>query len=72
MMLALLPRPQWLQRAQRAIRLALLRTHYRQIKLACEAAALDPAPDSGQRLCTLVCRGIEVRERIAELEGAGR
>lgn len=67
MMLAL-QRPQWLQRAHRGLRLVLLRTHYRQIKLACEAAALDPAPDSGQRLCTLVCRGIEVRERIAELE----
>lgn len=57
-------------RLVRRIRLAMLRTHYAQLKVACERAALDPAPSSGQRLCTLVCRGIEVRERIAELEAA--
>lgn len=57
-----------IHRAIRRLRITLLRTHYLQIKLACERAAADTAPESGKRLCTLVCRGIEVRERIAALE----
>lgn len=58
----------WLLRLCRRLHLAMLRTHYAQIKGACDAAALDPDPRSGQHLVELVCRGIEVRERIHELE----